>query len=458
MSGSDSDLAVIFLHHFGGSSRTWHGVISRLPGIRCLAVDLRGFGGSHADDGCYRLVDYVKDVRRFVAGAGVTEFVLVGHSMGGKIAMAAVADGLPGTDSLVLLAPSPPSPEPIAEDVRARLRTVLERGAGAEVVSGATARPLTAALFELAVADVSRSAPDAWKAWLDDGSREDITRSIRDLKIPTWVFSGAKDKYGPTDVIRTEVVDRIDGATLSTIPDAGHLLPLEVPASVATAIRTVVQLRTARRTHASWSSPASVTYPRGHVHDLVASDAVTDATRRALTARDATRSLPRARFFTTHELATLSATCTRLIPQPQDRAAIDLAVAIDERLALGKGNGWRYASMPPDGCAYRRSLRALDGSARARFDQTFDRLTGAQQDQLLAEIQYREVVGASWGGLSASRFLEELLAEVSEIYFSHAIVQAEIGYAGMADVGGWSRIGLNQLEDIEPRPTEIRRG
>jgi hypothetical protein len=52
--------------------------------------------------------------------------------------------------------------------------------------------------------------------------------------------------------------------------------------------------------------------------------------------------------------------------------------------------------------------------------------------------------------MSAKLFFEELLAETIEIFYSFPLVQQEIGYVGMADAKGWSNIGLNQTDEIEP--------
>ncbi len=55
-SGS-ADLALVFLHYWGGSSRTWGDVIDRIDGrARCVAVNQRGWGDSIATDGRYDLV------------------------------------------------------------------------------------------------------------------------------------------------------------------------------------------------------------------------------------------------------------------------------------------------------------------------------------------------------------------------------------------------------------------
>ena len=45
----DGDLALVFLHYYGGSSRTWRFVMDALsPRFRTLATDHRGWGRSEA--------------------------------------------------------------------------------------------------------------------------------------------------------------------------------------------------------------------------------------------------------------------------------------------------------------------------------------------------------------------------------------------------------------------------
>jgi hypothetical protein len=45
-----------------------------------------------------------------------------------------------------------------------------------------------------------------------------------------------------------------------------------------------------------------------------------------------------------------------------------------------------------------------------------------------------------------------MLAELTEYYYAHPLAQEEIGYVGMADAHGWTRLGLNELEPREPEP------
>lgn len=198
----------------------------------------------------------------------------------------------------------------------------------------------------------------------------------------------------------------------------------------------------------------SRSYPRGTVRALLETDLVTPRTREVLQGRLSQDEGGEPRFLEAEEYATLTAACARLIPQQDRETPVDLPANIDERLAAGLTDGWRYASMPPDGEAYRRGLHGLDESAWSMFGAGFAELGGDEQDEVLRAVQGGAPLGGTWLTLSAGRFFEELLAELTECYYSDPLAQEEIGYAGMADAHGWHRIGLDQLDPHEPRSLE----
>src|SRR5215475_13701279 len=79
--------ALVFLHYWGGSSRTWGGVVERLAGkVRCIAIDQRGWGKSVATDGRYDLAAMADDVKAITQRLSLSRFIVVGYSMGGKVA------------------------------------------------------------------------------------------------------------------------------------------------------------------------------------------------------------------------------------------------------------------------------------------------------------------------------------------------------------------------------------
>src|SRR5215210_602562 len=162
------DRTLVFLHYFAGSSRAWGPVIDRLAADhRCIAPDLRGFGDSDGPATGYAVNDYADDVAALIGSLDLGRYGLVGHSMGGKIALALAARQPPGLEALVLIAPSPPTPEPIPDDVRAHLlashgdRAAAENTARAIMMAG----PGTPA-FTQVVEDNLRTKPLAWRAWL----------------------------------------------------------------------------------------------------------------------------------------------------------------------------------------------------------------------------------------------------------------------------------------------------
>ncbi|MGI9090986.1 MAG: alpha/beta fold hydrolase [Gemmatimonadaceae bacterium] len=238
--------ALVFLHYFAGSSRAWNAVIDRMQSThRCVAPDLRGFGNSSAPESGYAVCNYADDVEELVRSLGLESYILVGHSMGGKFAMAMAARRPLNLRALVLVDPSPPTPEPMSRSDREHLLASHgDRGAMVKLIQKITVRPLSEAVFETAVDDNLRSSRAAWCAWLEHGSREDISGRIPNVCVPALVIRGAEDPVMQHDMLEREVVGRIKDARMVQIPDVGHLSPMEAPEAVAALIRGVAQSAT----------------------------------------------------------------------------------------------------------------------------------------------------------------------------------------------------------------------
>ncbi len=226
---------LIFLHYFGGSARAWSGVIARLAGaFDCLALDLRGFGAACDAAGPYSVDAYADDVASLLARRGSARTIIVGHSMGGKIALALAARRPLGISGLVLVAPSPPTPEPMTEDERARMLGAHgDREALLAIAREITARPLPPVLLEQVVGDMLSSGVAAWSAWLRGGSRESIPIEAGPLSLPSVIITGGSDTVIPRRVLEEDVMPRLATSRLIALAGAGHLLPLEAPDRLA---------------------------------------------------------------------------------------------------------------------------------------------------------------------------------------------------------------------------------
>jgi len=242
--------SLVFLHYFAGSLRSWVRIIEDLSSTcRCLRVDLPGFGLS-APLPDYSVHAVAHEVARLVADLRLDSYVLVGHSMGGKVALSCAAAAPPGLAGLVLVASSPPSPEPMEESERERLlATHGDRASAEQTLRTITRRSLPAEDVAVCIADNLLTSPEAWRWWLAQGSREDITKQARQVACPVLVLGGGDDPVIPPSVIAGEIMPYVADASRVEIAGAGHLLPLETPQEVAYAIRTFVTQR-CRRTDA----------------------------------------------------------------------------------------------------------------------------------------------------------------------------------------------------------------
>ncbi|MEO6001113.1 MAG: gluconate 2-dehydrogenase subunit 3 family protein [Chitinophagaceae bacterium] len=192
-------------------------------------------------------------------------------------------------------------------------------------------------------------------------------------------------------------------------------------------------------------------YPEGTVRALLNTGLITPATHDVLTGRLANQEVLTPIFFSKENFVTLTTVCKRLIPQLSAGRQVDLPGIMDRQLASGTGNGWRYASMPADGQAMLKGLYGIDETATIMFGKAYRFLDSELQDEVLHAIQSGVVLGVTWQSLPARLFFEELLAILAELYYSHPLAKEEIGEVSMADAKGWSKIGLNELEDHEPR-------
>lgn len=243
--------AMVFLHYWGGSSRTWTPVMAALPAhYRCVAPDLRGWGDSAAPAGnAYALADFADDIADLIAALGLRHYVLVGHSMGGKIAQLLGSRRPAGLAGIVLVAPAPPTPLHMAPEALAAMQSAYAspESVGAAIDHLLTARPLAPALRAQVIADSLRGAPGAKLAWPAATSQEDITADVERIAVPVLVLSGEYDRVDPVATLRAELLPRIPAAQLRVLAGTGHLAPLESPDAVAAAIAGFVEgLRTAQ--------------------------------------------------------------------------------------------------------------------------------------------------------------------------------------------------------------------
>lgn len=496
------DLTFVLLPFLGGSHREWSAVLDHLhDDIPTLAIDLPGFGDSANIPG-YTVAEMAESLLETLAAQpALKRFVLVGHSMAGKVSAVlarVAADGDPrasGLAALVLVAPSPPSPEPMTDRKRAQMLDSLggapaapdderaarrDHSAAESYIQNNAADDLPPALLAAATADILRMDRAAWRAWLEHGSREDWSARVGILPLPVLLVAGDRDGSLGPDVQKSVSLPHWPNARLATL-HSNHLIPMEKPAELARLLAEFARglngdgVR-ADLAPAASAPPAEVPMDRPYI-DLILSDRVSQPTRDVLSARaepDDPAYAPLALTIT--QLAQLRAVAARIVPQ-RGPVPIDLAARIDTHLAAGQSDGWRFAELPPDAAAYAAGLDTLDWHSNAEHHTGWLALTPAQQDDLLTRAQagrlgrsragsllnrLEAMVGAgadTQPALSADQlklWFEDVRADLTRIYMSHPATLDRIGYSGIADGAnsrpgtGFTLIGIGEVESWEP--------
>jgi pimeloyl-ACP methyl ester carboxylesterase len=416
MSIKSSDQPVLYcLHYLGGSAGTFETVAQHLAdAVSCVALALPGFGADGGGSG--RDVAAMADgVAARIRADAPGRWMLAGNSMGAKVALVVARqaeDGAPGLDGLtglVLMAGSPPSPEPMGEDKRAAMIAWIDadpetRQREAEAfVAANIARPLDPDRMARTVADVLRASPDAWKRWLTGGSREDWCARIGVLRSPAVLLAGAEDAdLGPAAQAAL-TAPHLAHHRLVSLAETGHLIPLERPEAVAEAVRSLA----AGAVSATAEAPA---LPDAYAA-LIRSDRVNARLRAALRQR----------------------------AEPDDPAYQPRALDPELR--------------HPE--AYRRALKTLDAAARAAHDAPFVALEAEAQDALLGSLE----AGAVSGDLDAEQmgcWFEDLRADVARTYLAHPVALARMNFSGIGAGGdteplpGFHEVGIGQREAWEP--------
>jgi pimeloyl-ACP methyl ester carboxylesterase len=236
----DGDVALVFLHYWGGSSRTWTGVIEALGGHwRTVAYDHRGWGESQKTGEDFSLNAMTEDAAALIAALGLKRYVLVGNSMGGKVAQKLAARQPAGLEALVLVAPAPPTPIGLSPEEKSMRLASYE---SAETVNGMLnallTRPVSEEVRERTIADTMRACEPAKRAWVDSGMAEDVGEDVRRISVPTLVITGTRDVVDPEPVLRREIGGRLPQARFVVLEGIGHFSPIEAPSEVAVAIAT----------------------------------------------------------------------------------------------------------------------------------------------------------------------------------------------------------------------------
>jgi len=222
---------LLFVHGAGGNALLWGAVLGRLPGVDAVALDLPGHGRSPGA-GCTSIVAYAGAALALADALSLPAVIMVGHSMGGGIALELARREPDRVAGLVLLSTTarlyvaPALLQQLVEDPPAARRWIVETGYGPQ-----TARRTR----DLGCAQLARVAPGVLHGDFVACSAFDSRAWLAGIRAPALVACGADDRLTPPKYVRA-LAEGLANARMEVIPGAGHMLPMEAPVAVAEAV------------------------------------------------------------------------------------------------------------------------------------------------------------------------------------------------------------------------------
>ncbi len=216
---------LVFIHGSGGSHEDWEQqIVSLQDNFPIAALDLPGHGQS-AGNGKQDVFAYVAAVEKFLTATGIVKPVLIGHSLGAAICLGlAITTG----DKAAAIVP-------VGGGVRMPVSPLILNGlkddppaAIAAIAKFSVTKANRERCAGQIAAAISRTDAEVTHGDYTACNRLDITGEIAAIRIPTLVVCGAEDKMMPP-AMSVYLRDKIAGATLALIPEAGHFVMLENP-------------------------------------------------------------------------------------------------------------------------------------------------------------------------------------------------------------------------------------
>ena len=242
VSGDIKTPALVFLHFFGGSLHSWDALINILQkDFYCIALDLPGFGASPAGDVFFKGNDSARQVISLLETLNINSYIMVGHSMGGKIALCLATRRLAGLKQVILVAPSPPTPEPGSDKSRKELLSTFSNPEEIKkLINKLTYKPLPERVFEEISNEHMQASKTGWDGWIKLGSQEDISSLMKEVEVPVNVICSPDDPNFPPSLLAPIFKKYLPVAKIIEIKKSGHLIPVEITSELAALIIKII--------------------------------------------------------------------------------------------------------------------------------------------------------------------------------------------------------------------------
>jgi pimeloyl-ACP methyl ester carboxylesterase len=233
---------LVLLHGFPLDHHLWDDVVPLLEdSFDLILPDLRGFGESETVDTPYTMEDYVSDIASLLDQLGIQKAAIVGHSMGGYVALAFARLYPERVNGLALVSSQAPADPPERKEGRYKSAAdVAEKGIGGVVETMTPKFTSDPRLQTTAREIMEKQQPAAYIGALKAmAERLDSTSLLSSFLFPVVIVHGDADALIPVERAR-EIKAAIPGAHYVELKDIGHVPMLEAAKETAEALKHLV--------------------------------------------------------------------------------------------------------------------------------------------------------------------------------------------------------------------------
>jgi pimeloyl-ACP methyl ester carboxylesterase len=240
---------VLVCVHGGAAHGHWFDFVASgfTPDHHVIALDQRGHGDSAwAEPPSYAYEDYAADLDKVAAKLDLRDFSLIGHSMGGMVALVYAAT-YPGRMKKLVIVDTSIN---LSEERLSAMRSVGERGGSSyatrdDLVARYKLRPGNSLAPQEVVRHIgghsARQFPDGWRHKFDRRvyamrERMDGMPCWDNIKVPSLLVRGGRSQR-ITPEIYAAVKARAPQVELVTVADADHHVTLDNPQGFVEAVR-----------------------------------------------------------------------------------------------------------------------------------------------------------------------------------------------------------------------------
>ncbi|MFJ9752956.1 alpha/beta fold hydrolase [Streptomyces chartreusis] len=223
---------LVFIHGYGRCAEDYGLVFPHIPeSWHVIALDLRGHGQSERTGTGYEMQKLASDVESFFDAMGLSQAVLIGHSMGSLVARLVAISRPDLVKSLVLAASTSSFANHPAlkqyEPVIAKLQDPIPEESMSRLVAGSLVNAPPPAFLEGVIQRCCSVPARIWRTSLSAMLAGGYSDQLDRLKVSTLVIWGEEDLF--TRPEQDRLVSAVTDARLISYENTGHDVPVERP-------------------------------------------------------------------------------------------------------------------------------------------------------------------------------------------------------------------------------------